>query len=138
MDDIEGRLRNCRNVYQLSYPRVLCVCSAGLLRSPTLAWVLSQDPYNCNVRIAGIRPEYALVPVDDVLLAWADHVVCVNRFERELLQPMIDKYPHGDLCKLKIWELKIPDQYPFRHPELVKIIQNQLKSANFPEYKHEH
>jgi len=33
IDDIEG-----------DYKRVLCVCSAGLLRSPTMAWVFGKEP----------------------------------------------------------------------------------------------
>src|SRR5689334_709068 len=73
------RSRNAKNCFQGDWPRVLCVCSAGLLRSPTLAWVLSNDPYNCNTRAAGSHAEYALVPLDQVLIDWADAVVFVNQ-----------------------------------------------------------
>jgi len=33
-------------------------------------FVLSQEPYNYNTRAAGIVDDYALVPVDEVLLNW--------------------------------------------------------------------
>ena len=43
-----NRLANTQNKYQGKYKKVLCVCSAGLLRSPTAALVLSQEPFNFN------------------------------------------------------------------------------------------
>lgn len=78
MDLLMNRIANSTNQFQGSYKRVLCVCSAGLLRSPTTALVLSQPPYNYNTRAAGLTKEFALVPVDPVLLHWADEVVCMN------------------------------------------------------------
>ena len=41
------------NEYQGDYKRVLTVCSANMLRSPTIAHVLSAEPYNFNTRSAG-------------------------------------------------------------------------------------
>lgn len=73
-----NRLDNARNEFQGEYKRVLCVCSAGLLRSPTTAVVLSSEPYNFNTRAAGLVREFALVPVDKVLLFWADEIVCMT------------------------------------------------------------
>jgi predicted protein tyrosine phosphatase len=35
MSDLMNRLGNCKNYHQGKFKRVLCVCSAGLLRSPT-------------------------------------------------------------------------------------------------------
>ena len=55
-----NRLANSSNRYQGEYKRVLCVCSAGLLRSPTAALVLSQEPYNFNTRAAGLDEAFAL------------------------------------------------------------------------------
>jgi predicted protein tyrosine phosphatase len=113
---------------------VLCVCSAGLLRSPTVAWVLSQPPYNCNVRIAGVRPEYALVPVDEVLINWAEDIVAVNKFEAQTVRDIINKYRHA-LCDPKVWELQLPDQFEFRDPTLVGMIRRQLAAQSFPKYE---
>ena len=48
-----NRLGNSKNPYQGDFKKVLCVCSAGLLRSPTAAWVLSNAPFNFNTREIG-------------------------------------------------------------------------------------
>jgi predicted protein tyrosine phosphatase len=81
-----NRLGNCGNRFQGGRNRVLCVCSAGMLRSPTIAWVLSNEPYGFNTRAAGISDEYALIPVDEVLLSWADEIVCVAAKEEVLMK----------------------------------------------------
>ena len=62
-------LHNVTNPYQGPEKRVLCLCSAGLLRSARLAQILQQD-YNYNTRNAGVS-DYALIPVNTALLAWA-------------------------------------------------------------------
>lgn len=67
-----NRIFNSGNPNQGDYKRMLCVCSAGLLRSPTTAYVLSQAPYNYNTRAAGLVADFALIPVDEVLLRWAE------------------------------------------------------------------
>lgn len=51
------------NSAQGRFRKVLCVCSAGVLRSPTAAWVFSNAPFNCNTRSAGTE-DCALVRVD--------------------------------------------------------------------------
>mgnify|MGYP007090120654 CR=1 FL=1 len=50
------------NPYQGTAKRVLCVCSAGVLRSPTLAHLLNRK-YQFNTRAAGLSTEYAVVQV---------------------------------------------------------------------------
>ena len=116
-DFLMNRLANCSNKYQGRYKRVLCVCSAGLLRSPTAAWVLSNEPYNYNTRAAGIAKEFALVPVDEVLLAWADEIVCQDAEQAEHLRAML-----GDEEK-PIIVLGIPDSFRYRDPALVSLIR---------------
>lgn len=124
-----ARSMNAQNQWQGDWPRVLCVCSAGLLRSPTLAWVLSNAPYNCNVRCAGSHPEYALVPVDQVLLDWARRVVFVNpeNHERVLSRKLA-------LSK-EVFVMNVPDRFEFRAPKLVKAIMAGLESVGFPHYE---
>lgn len=78
-----NRKWNSHNEYQGKHKRVLCVCSAGLLRSPTAAWVLSNPPYNFNTRAAGIDVGHALIPVDDVLIEWADEIVCMDEYQQK-------------------------------------------------------
>ena len=67
----KNALWNCKNPYQGRDKRVLCVCSAGLLRSPTIAKVLVMNGY--NTRSCGCR-DYALIQIDNVLIEWADIV----------------------------------------------------------------
>ena len=111
-----NRLANCTNRYQGEYKRVLCVCSAGLLRSPTAAFVLSQEPYNFNTRAAGLTPEFALVPVDRVLLEWADEIVVMSAQQAEQIRAMLeDEKP--------IVVLRIPDNFRYRDPELIRLIR---------------
>lgn len=121
-----ARSMNAKNQWQGEWPRVLTVCSAGLLRSPTLAWVLSNEPYYCNTRPAGSHPEYALVVVDQVLLDWADHIVFANRENYERVKDRGLKL--GD----NVFVLNVPDRFPYRHPELVAAIRKELDSVGFP------
>jgi predicted protein tyrosine phosphatase len=122
------RSRNALNSFQGPWPRVLCVCSAGLLRSPTLAWVLSNDPYNCNVRAAGSHQEYALVQVDPVLLTWAQRVVFVNPENHHRVEQAKLALPK------EVYVLDVPDRYEFRDPDLVQAIRDELERAEFPHY----
>ncbi len=118
-----NRSANCHNPFQGRFKRVLCCCSAGLLRSPTAALVLSQEPYSFNTRAAGLVSEFALVPVDDVLLDWADEIVVMTseqeRAVRETLQ---------DSDKAVI-NLQIPDNFPYRDPELIRLIRERYDLA---------
>src|SRR4249919_2063567 len=118
-----NRLANCRNHYQTDAKRVLCVCSAGLLRSPTTANVLHQE-YGFNTRAAGIVAEYALIPVDDVLATWADEIVAVEESVAERIRELFPEYAD------KIVTLAIPDQHEWNHTDLRKAILEQYPNAN--------
>jgi predicted protein tyrosine phosphatase len=111
-----NRLHNMTNPHQGAYKRVLCICSAGLLRSPSAAVVLSQKPFNFNTRAAGLDTDFALVAVDEYLLAWADEVVCMTTSQAVNLIDMTDK---PVIC------LDIPDDFGYRDPKLMKIIAKQ-------------
>jgi len=111
-------LHNCSNPYQGQYKKVLCVCSAGLLRSPTTAIVL-QRTYNYNTRACGVH-DYALIQFDDVLGTWADEIVCVE-------QSIANNIP--DQFKDKVITLNIPDMYEYMNPELQEIIKEQYDNA---------
>lgn len=110
-----NRLANVTNPYQGKAKKVLCLCSAGLLRSPTAAFVLSTDPFNYNTRAAGVTEEYALIPVDDVLLNWADEIV--------VMEPWMSGYVVDHLDKTIV--LDIPDLFSFRDPKLIEEIRKQ-------------
>jgi predicted protein tyrosine phosphatase len=110
------------NSYQGNYKRVLTVCSANMLRSPTIAHVLSAEPYNFNTRSAGTEP-YALIPVTEDLLMWADEVVCADTehaltVRNKMMDWVIDK---------PIIDLKIPDIYEYRNPELIELIKERYE-----------
>lgn len=60
---MNNRKWNAKNPHQGNFERVLCVCSAGLLRSPTVAVVMAQHGF--NTRAAGLEKDFALIPVDD-------------------------------------------------------------------------
>lgn len=109
-----NRKYNARNPYQGKYKHVLCVCSAGLLRSPTAAWVLSNEPYGFNTRAAGIDVGHALIPVDDVLIEWADEIVCMDIYQQKLLKEKTDK---------PVYNLRVGDNFEYRDKGLCKMIQ---------------
>ena len=110
------------NSYQGDYKRVLTVCSANMLRSPTIAHVLSAEPYNFNTRSAGTE-SYALIPVTEDLLMWADEVVCADT---EHVISIRNKLMSYDLDK-PIVNLNIPDIYEYRNPELIELIKERYE-----------
>lgn len=123
-----NRLANCDNRYQqlTEYKRVLCVCSAGLLRSPTAAVVLSQAPYNYNTRACGLSTEFALIPFDEVLANWADEIVCMEPSQQDKI---------SDLCAAwgisrVITCLDIEDNYAYRDEKLMQLIKYKYELAH--------
>ena len=64
------------NPYQGEDKKVVFVCSAGILRSATAARIYA---HKYNTRSAGSE-DYALIPVTERLLAWANEVVFVNEY----------------------------------------------------------
>lgn len=128
-----NRLANCHNRFQdtLAFPRTLCLCSAGMLRSPTIAFVLSNPPYNRNTRAAGVAAEYALVPVDSVLIEWADEIVCAEKCHNAALIDLLKEKED----KPAVYCLDIPDSHKFRDPRLIKAIQAALERVGFPKYQ---
>lgn len=115
-----NRIANAGNPFQGDFKKVLCVCSAGLLRSPTTAVVLSQEPFNFNTRAAGLIEDFALIPVDDVLLAWADEVVCMTKEQETVLKTRTEK---PVIC------LNIPDSFGYRDPQLMTLIKERYQQA---------
>lgn len=111
-----NRVYNCKNPNQGKYKRVLCVCSAGLLRSPTTAWVLSNEPFNYNTRAAGLDVGHALIPVDNVLLEWADEIVCMDEYQEKVLKERTTK---------PVINLQIGDNFEYRDKGLVHMIRRK-------------
>jgi len=108
------------NSYQGDYKRVLTVCSANMLRSPTIAHVLASTPYDYNTRSAGTS-DFALIPVTEELLFWADEIVCADTehaviVQKRLMDLNLDK---------PLVNLRIPDNYEYRNPELIAMIRQR-------------
>jgi predicted protein tyrosine phosphatase len=115
-----NRMANSTNRYQGDYPRVLTVCSAGLLRAPTIAWVLEQEPFNCNARAAGVSNDYGLIVVDDVLIEWADLIICAETWHKESI---LKNFDVGNKPMLALY---VPDVFPYRDPKLIQAVIDKL------------
>jgi predicted protein tyrosine phosphatase len=125
-----NRMYNMTNPAQGDYKKVLCVCSAGLLRSPTAALVLSQEPFGFNTRAAGMSSDFALVIVDEYLLAWADEIVCMTNDQKVNLIDMVkdQSVPRPVIC------LGIEDDFEYRDPKLMKLIAEKYMANHPTEY----
>lgn len=128
-------LHNVTNPYQGKGKRVLCLCSAGCLRSPSCAIIL-QHKYGYNTRSAGVS-DYALIPVSTALLEWADEIVCVEQeIEIQLMNDIQLLVNQGlwveediDEIRQKTITLDIPDIYEYMNPTLQRIIIEQYKGS---------
>lgn len=120
------RIGNASNRFQGDAKRVLCVCSGGLLRSPTAAHILASPPFNYNTRCAGINPEYALTVVDDPLLHWAQEIVVMEKEHRDHIYRMLS-YVFSSRLPPPIIMLEIPDNYAYRDARLVELITKRYK-----------
>jgi len=108
------------NVWQGKTKKVLCLCSANMLRSPTMQVVLSMPPYDYNTRSAGTY-DFALIPLTDELIGWADEIVCADtehvKKATEMMQSCGEDKP--------VVNLRIPDNYEYRNPELIGLIKKR-------------
>jgi len=117
-----NQLYNVNNEYQGTTKKVLTVCSAGLLRSATLQNFLIRE-YGYNVRNCGTVESYALIPISEALVTWADEIVFVNKENYVMVYEELKFLGFLDKCKV----LDIPDMYSFNHPELIEICKKQYK-----------
>jgi len=115
------------NSFQGKYKKVLCVCSAGCLRSPTAAHILSSPPWNFNTRAVGLSKEYAIVPITDALIAWADIIIVMDsdmvKQVNDMQVALASNYDSTfEMDYKQVFNLEIEDDYDYRHPDLVKIM----------------
>lgn len=118
------------HAYQGNATRLLFVCSAGLLRSPTAASVAAKQGY--NVRCCGSNPRYALVDLSVNLIMWADHVVFVNVDNYNEAMHNFRETDAYEKLKQKsiIWD--IPDIYDYGDKMLVRILDGALQNEDIP------
>jgi len=105
--------------------KVLTVCSAGLLRSATLANFLVKE-YGYNVRNCGTEASYALIPISEALVLWADEIVFVNKENYNSVLTELEELKVIDKC----YVLDIPDMYAFNDPLLVEECRKQYSAKH--------
>lgn len=116
------------NPFQGSDPKLLFVCSAGLLRSATGANLYAKKGY--NTRNCGTH-RYALIPLSANLIAWADHIIFVNEENYSQARITFAEEPYRtQSLKKKAIVLDIPDNFSYNDPKLIEHIENQLKEKN--------
>lgn len=123
-----NQLANTHNHYQGAYKKVLFVCSAGLLRSATAAHIFSAPPYNFNTRTAGVSLEYALNPVNEALMEWADHIFLMDQEHYDTLCDSFGEETFG-YYKDKMIVLNVPDNFRYRDERLVRILKEKVEAT---------
>lgn len=113
-----------RNPYQGPAPRVLFVCTMGLLRSATMATLAAGR--GINARACGMDPS-ALVPITETLIAWADQIVFADAGHKALA---LQRFPDWRSVQSGlIWS--VPDIYDYMNPTLVKLIEPRFAELPF-------
>ena len=125
-----------QNAYQGKHRKVLTVCSAGCLRSPTAAHILSSEPWNFNTRCAGTSQEYAIVPVTEALVIWADVILVMDQWQwnhiMDIQNKLAQEVDHMFEYEYKpMHNLEIEDEFGYRDPKLVEIMTEKFKQI-FP------
>jgi predicted protein tyrosine phosphatase len=125
-----NQLANAKNPHQGKAVKALCVCSAGLLRSPSIAKYLTEKGY--NTRACGTSQEYALIPLSPALLTWADeiHVVAEQYATVQNCLKLVREKAEHTAFTTKVYSYNIPDQYGTFTPALMKEIAKEYKKVN--------
>lgn len=130
-----NKMSNTKNPFQGDAKKVLCVCSAGLLRSPTMAKVLSED-YGYNTRAVGSVDEYALITITPTLIYWADEVVFAQ--EEHIYLTLRNPEVRANLDILgdtAVQVLNLPDIFETFDPKLVEYIRQQYNKFKVEKLK---
>ena len=109
------------NRFQGDAVKALFVCSAGILRSPTAALHFAKTK-GWNTRAVGDNEAFALIPLSEALLHWADVV-----FVMTVDQRLYIKLHFGESFADKIFVLNIEDDFGFMDPDLVKFLDASME-----------
>ena len=125
MTTLTEKIRQCKdgvidNPYQGDHKKVLFVCSAGILRSATAARIYA---HKHNTRCAGTGMEYALVPLSERLMDWADEIVFVHPWNYDQAGYYFDLKPYQDYIKI----LNVEDKHPHMDDELIAEFERQYE-----------
>lgn len=121
-----NQLANVGNKFQTSTKKVLCCCSAGLLRSPSLANVLHKE-FGFNTRAVGCDKEYALIPITQALIWWADEIVFVNRENFDSLSQ--EEKDEVSEVGVKVTILSVDDDFDWNDSVLNRILLESYNRA---------
>lgn len=114
-------VRTITNKYQGTDTRVLCVCSIGMLRSATMAKVLSEE-YGHNTRSCGIHPN-ALIEFSEKLAYWADEIYCVESYIYHDIEDKLKSYGFNR----DLFCFNIQDDYEYMQDKLVTLIKEKYE-----------
>ena len=116
------------NQYQGHYTRLLFVCSAGMLRSPTMAEQAIKMGY--NARSCG-SADYALIPISVNLVHWAKKIFFVEEVNfLESNDRFFGDKETQEMMLNKSVILEIEDYHDFRslglQQQAVKILEDKM------------
>ena len=112
------------NPYQGTFKRLLFVCSAGLLRSPTGAAMYARRGF--NTRSCGSNQAYALINLSVNLILWADKIIFVNAEDFKQAITTFEPVDYDGDIKEKAIVLDIPDNFEYGNEFLIKHFERQL------------
>lgn len=121
------------NPYQGNAPRILFVCSVGLLRSPTAAAFFSERGY--NTRACGSMVGCALIPISANLIEWAFQIAFMTHENKQETLALFD----GDavtqeVIRAKSVVLNICDDYNYMEAGLVaelEFVADKILPVNY-------
>ncbi len=102
--------------------RVLFVCAANKLRSPTAQTLFAAHP-GIETRSAGLDPDCPN-PMTVELAAWADMIFVMEIYQREKIRKMFKRDRPNDN---RIIALHIPDEYERDQPELIELLEQKVR-----------
>jgi predicted protein tyrosine phosphatase len=100
--------------------KLLFICSANMLRSPTAESVFSHYE-GIEASSAGTNAD-AETPVSADLIEWADVVVAMEQHHAQFLQERFGYL----LRRRRVAVLGIPDRYEFMAQELVQLLKDKV------------
>ena len=114
------------NTCQTKAKRLVFVCSAGMLRSPTAQIVASKMGY--NARACGSNAKIALIPLNANLIEWADHIVFMHFTNYCQALNTFEGTGYDETIRQKkiVWDT--PDDYHWCDEWLMKVIEMKLEA----------
>jgi predicted protein tyrosine phosphatase len=100
--------------------KILFVCTANKLRSPTAQAVFAEHP-GIEARSAGLDAS-APRPLTDQLVLWADRLFVMDQRHRNIIRR---RFKHS-LGSRPVIVLGIPDEYSFMQAELVALLKERV------------